>query len=118
MVLDNSTNIMSTISDVIGYLPKTGKVIGENEAGEFFAGDPQLVAEIANDHYARLDPSAYAKRVCIHAMINHDNWRWTEYRPSNPSLFRWTLKAYNREKFSFPIQSRVDSNDPAVVLGS
>ena len=109
---------MSTISDVIGYLPNTGKVIGENEAGEFFAGDPQLVAEIANDHYARLAPSVYAKRVCIHAMLHHDEgWRWTECRPSNPSLFRWTLKAYNREKFSFPIQSRVDSNDPAVVLG-
>jgi hypothetical protein len=106
------------INDILGFYPQTGRVIAEDCDGNFFSGDPELVAEIANDHYTRLDKKDYAKRVCIHAMFHHDEgWRWEEYRPSNPSLFRWTLKAYNREKFSFPIRSRVDSNDPAVVLG-
>lgn len=44
------------ITDIIGFYPTTGKVIAEDCDGNFFAGDPELVAEIANDVYLQDKP--------------------------------------------------------------
>jgi hypothetical protein len=111
MVFDTTTKSM--ITEILGFLPSTGKVIAEDCDGNFYAADPKLVAELATG--GKLDP----KRACVHAMLHHDEgWRWEEFKPSNPSLFRWTLRAFNRERYGFAVKARRDINDPAVILGA
>ena len=44
------------ISDILGFLPSIGKVIAEDSDGNLFGGNPELVAEIANDVYLQDEP--------------------------------------------------------------
>ena len=61
---------MSTISEIVGWDTDKHRVIAKGIDGELYAGSPELVAEIANDPYVSGEPALYAKRACIHAMIN------------------------------------------------
>ena len=46
----------TVISDILGFLPSVGKVVAEDSDGNLFAGNPELVAEIANDVYLQDEP--------------------------------------------------------------
>jgi hypothetical protein len=53
------------ISDILGFLPSIGKVIAEDSDGNLFAGNPELVAEIANDVYLQDEPWLCPRRETL-----------------------------------------------------
>ena len=90
-----------TIDSIIGWDFNRRRVVAKGVDGELFSSDPTLVAQLANDPYLTGEPVTYAKRACIHAMINLADRSWRHFEIDSVLFYCDQIKTATRQKIGF-----------------
>jgi hypothetical protein len=61
-----------SIESVVGWDSKRSQVLAKGKSGDFYFGTNPKLAQAADEQ-----PRAFAKRCCVHALLNHRRWTWT-----------------------------------------